>query len=101
MEAKEIHLKGIEEWDKLARSLLEYAEGIKKFVLQGEIGAGKTTLVQAFARQLGVTDKVTSPTFSLLNEYSYNEPTSTKQKKVYHLKNSTLFGQIFLERKNI
>ncbi len=37
--------------------------------LEGEMGAGKTTLVRALAAELGITDDVSSPTFSLVNEY--------------------------------
>jgi tRNA threonylcarbamoyladenosine biosynthesis protein TsaE len=39
-------------------------------VLTGELGAGKTTLVQGVARGLGVEDTVNSPTFTLVKEYS-------------------------------
>jgi tRNA threonylcarbamoyladenosine biosynthesis protein TsaE len=35
----------------------------------GELGAGKTTLIKAFCEALGVKDKVTSPTYSLVNQY--------------------------------
>jgi len=35
----------------------------------GPMGAGKTTLIREVARQLGVTDNVTSPTFALVNRY--------------------------------
>jgi tRNA threonylcarbamoyladenosine biosynthesis protein TsaE len=38
-------------------------------ILTGELGAGKTTLVQGIARGLGVTDRVVSPTFTLVREY--------------------------------
>jgi len=37
--------------------------------LEGDLGAGKTTLVQAIARGYGVRDAVTSPTFALVHEY--------------------------------
>lgn len=37
--------------------------------LTGELGAGKTTLVQGIAHALGVTDHVVSPTFTLVREY--------------------------------
>lgn len=38
--------------------------------LEGALGAGKTTLAQAIARGLGVTDVVTSPTYALVHEYA-------------------------------
>jgi tRNA threonylcarbamoyladenosine biosynthesis protein TsaE len=38
-------------------------------ILTGELGAGKTTFVQGIARGLGVTDRVVSPTFTLVREY--------------------------------
>ena len=38
-------------------------------VLEGPLGAGKTTLAQGLAQGLGVTDTVTSPTFALVHEY--------------------------------
>ena len=38
-------------------------------ILTGELGAGKTTLVQGIARGLDVTDHVVSPTFTLVREY--------------------------------
>lgn len=39
------------------------------FLLQGDIGAGKTTLVQNFAKFIGIDESVTSPSFSLLHIY--------------------------------
>ena len=47
--------------------------------LEGELGAGKTTLTQAICRGLGIGEDVTSPTFALVNEYQVNGTT------VYHL----------------
>src|ERR1700733_11307911 len=47
--------------------------------ISGELGAGKTTLVQAICRGYGVTDEVTSPTFAIVQEY--RAPRSV----VYHL----------------
>lgn len=35
----------------------------------GEMGAGKTTLIKAIAKKIGVTDTISSPTFSIVNEY--------------------------------
>ncbi|MFB6258718.1 MAG: tRNA (adenosine(37)-N6)-threonylcarbamoyltransferase complex ATPase subunit type 1 TsaE [Flavobacteriales bacterium] len=50
------------------------------FVLSGEMGAGKTTLVKAFCDALGVKDPVASPSFSIVNEYRRNSG-----EKVYHI----------------
>ena len=47
--------------------------------ITGELGAGKTTLVQAICRGYGVRDEVTSPTFALVHEYESARST------VYHL----------------
>lgn len=47
--------------------------------LSGDLGAGKTTLVQAICRGYGVVDAVTSPTFALVHEYA------GARSKVYHL----------------
>lgn len=53
--------------DLLARHIIE--TGRKIILLQGELGVGKTALVKAVCRALGSSDEVTSPTFTLVNEY--------------------------------
>jgi len=55
---------------EVAAAMLEYVRaGDRIFLLTGDLGAGKTTLVKAFAKVLGVGQPVTSPTFSLVQEY--------------------------------
>lgn len=46
-------------------------------LVRGELGAGKTTLVRGAARALGVTDAVTSPTFSIAHRYRARAATVT------------------------
>ncbi len=42
---------------------------IKVWLFVGELGAGKTTFIKELCQYLGVTDEVSSPTFSIINEY--------------------------------
>lgn len=51
--------------------LWQYAHQYKVWALSGDMGAGKTTLVHALCDMLGVTDPVSSPTFALINEYTF------------------------------
>jgi tRNA threonylcarbamoyladenosine biosynthesis protein TsaE len=51
--------------------------------LSGELGAGKTTLAQAICEGFGVTDPVTSPTFTLVQEYEAGSPHAGS--RAYHL----------------
>lgn len=39
-------------------------------LLEGELGAGKTTIIQGIGRGLGITEPIVSPTFTLINEYT-------------------------------
>jgi tRNA threonylcarbamoyladenosine biosynthesis protein TsaE len=55
---------------KLGAILGQLAEPGELLELQGPLGAGKTCLVQGVARGLGVREAVTSPTFTLINQYS-------------------------------
>jgi len=58
----------LNELDSLVEDVLKsFKSGV--IVLKGDLAAGKTTLVKAMAKALGVTDEVTSPTFSLQNCY--------------------------------
>lgn len=60
---------GIEELPQIATALLEQRTS-HIILLNGPLGAGKTTLVKALIQALGAADTGTSPTFGLLNEYA-------------------------------
>jgi tRNA threonylcarbamoyladenosine biosynthesis protein TsaE len=52
-----------------ANKLLSLSDGDTVWCFEGEMGAGKTTFIKEVAKVLGVTELVSSPTFSLVNEY--------------------------------
>lgn len=60
----------IDELPQAATQIIATAGQNKIFIFNGEMGAGKTTLIKALCTELGVTDNVTSPTFSIVNEYT-------------------------------
>jgi tRNA threonylcarbamoyladenosine biosynthesis protein TsaE len=55
--------------------------------ISGDLGAGKTTLVQAICRGYGVTEEVTSPTYALVHEYA------APRSRVHHLDLYRLEGE--------
>ncbi len=55
----------------LANKLAKHIQLPQIILLYGELGAGKTTFVQSIAKSLGVKDPVTSPTFSIHNQYEF------------------------------
>lgn len=62
--------KTLEDTQKLAQIFSKVIEKDGVFIcLYGEIGAGKTAFVKKLAEALGVTERVTSPSFVILNEY--------------------------------
>ncbi len=73
---------------KAVKFLLSDSGNQKILLFYGEMGAGKTTFIKAFCAALGVEDTVSSPTFSIVNEYQ-----STKgiiyHFDFYRLKNQT------------
>jgi tRNA threonylcarbamoyladenosine biosynthesis protein TsaE len=75
---KSISINGTAQLENVARELLCFANGEKFFIFEGEMAAGKTTFIKAFCKTLGVKDVVSSPTFSIVNEYV------SKAGRVYH-----------------
>ena len=73
-----MQILGLEQLDKWCLSLLSDCSSRQIVLLSGELGAGKTRLVQSFVQCLG-GDTTASPTFSVINEYS------TESITVYHV----------------
>ena len=61
--------QSVEETQDLAKKLARNIDPGTIISLIGDLGAGKTTFTKGFARQMGIKDHVTSPTFKLISEY--------------------------------
>ena len=67
---EKMQLAGLEKFSKeVLIQLPRIIERAALVVLRGELGAGKTTFVQALAKELGITDIVQSPTYVLMKSY--------------------------------
>lgn len=75
MEIKVPDLSGLQ---NAAKMILEFSQQERIFLFEGDMGAGKTTLIKDLCRQLGSDDLVSSPTYSIVNEYCY------PQGKIFH-----------------
>lgn len=70
---KEIITYSEEETKKIARDIASKIEKIKVIVLNGELGAGKTKFTEGFLSYFGLENEISSPTFTIVNEYKNNE----------------------------
>jgi tRNA threonylcarbamoyladenosine biosynthesis protein TsaE len=77
--SKTFFAESLEQLNYVAKQILDYTLTHKKFAFYGEMGVGKTTLIKALSLHLGVNDIVSSPTFSIVNEYQAYE-----NAKIYH-----------------
>ena len=66
---RSITIAGTEGLQKAAREFLEAVGDNRIIAFYGQMGAGKTTFITALCRELGVSEAVTSPTFTIVNEY--------------------------------
>jgi tRNA threonylcarbamoyladenosine biosynthesis protein TsaE len=74
-----ITVNNLSELPIAAKKLLETFSDKKTFAVNGQMGAGKTTFIKAICSEIGVKDNITSPTFSIVNEYL-----SDNGEKIYH-----------------
>jgi len=76
----EIVIKDIKDLSVAAKKLLNHTKGKKILAFYGSMGAGKTTIIKAICLVLGSKDIVSSPTFTIVNEYS-----TTSGETLYHI----------------
>jgi tRNA threonylcarbamoyladenosine biosynthesis protein TsaE len=77
---------GLQDLSNISKDVIKSAEGLTVWLLTGEMGAGKTTLAKSICRELSVADVVSSPTFSIINEYKTSEAKSVFHFDFYRLK---------------
>ncbi len=69
-----------DEIELMAKKFLNATSGYKVFAFSGELGAGKTTFITALCKELQVTETVTSPTYSIIQEYKTSD-----NKIIFHI----------------
>jgi tRNA threonylcarbamoyladenosine biosynthesis protein TsaE len=82
-----LEINGLQELKEAAKQLLNFAGEDKIFVFEGDMGAGKTTFIKEICHVLGVEDLVSSPTFSIVNEYLDKNSQSIYHFDFYRIKN--------------
>lgn len=73
--------------EELAQRLIHDAGPVRVIIFQGEMGSGKTTFIKAIGHALGVKDGMSSPTFSIVNEYERPDGQPVYHFDFYRLKN--------------
>ena len=79
--------KSENELEAIAKKLLQTNPDIKIFAFQGELGAGKTTFIKSICKYLGVIDNMTSPSYSIVNEYLTQAKESVFHFDFYRIQN--------------
>ena len=82
----EKHVHALEETQELALKLAELVAPQDTITLEGDLGAGKTTFTQSFAKGLGIKRNVNSPTFTIMKQYEGRIPLNHLD--VYRLEDS-------------
>lgn len=76
----------LENIDQAAKQLLAQTGSDRVFAFHGEMGAGKTTFINALCKALQVKDSISSPTFSIINQYATADNTIVYHLDLYRLK---------------
>jgi tRNA threonylcarbamoyladenosine biosynthesis protein TsaE len=86
MKKRVLTVKNLSELSQAASTILNDVQDERVFAIQGKMGAGKTTLIKELCSQLGVQEVVSSPTFSLVNEYTDENGDSVFHFDFYRIK---------------
>lgn len=70
----------LDEIQRIAKEFLKICRNYKVYAFSGELGSGKTTFISALCKELNVAETVSSPTFSIIQEYN-----TIVRKIIYHI----------------
>ena len=73
----------LDQIDEIAHFIIEHIPPSGVVTFEGDLGAGKTTLIRSICKQLNVVDTVSSPTFSLMNLYQTSS--GSKYAEIAHM----------------
>ena len=73
--------------EEVGGKMMQTAGLLSVFVFHGEMGSGKTTFIKAICRHLGVQEAMSSPTFSIVNEYQTKDHKTIYHFDFYRIKN--------------
>lgn len=93
----ELFCKALEELPIVAAQVVAFAQEEKIWLFNGEMGAGKTTLIRAVCEHLEVIDNVSSPTFSIVNEYLTKKNSTIYHFDFYRIKHEREVREIGIE----
>lgn len=86
MKSITIDISKIEFHQEAAKQLIDFAENEKVFLFDAPMGSGKTTFIKSLCASLGVINTMSSPTYSIVNEYDTNIGYKVYHFDLYRLK---------------
>lgn len=76
----------VSDYNKIFDLIKKKDDSIKIFLLSGQVGSGKTTMIKSFTKKLSVNNNTSSPTFNIVNEYKDRNKNSVYHFDLYRLK---------------
>ena len=97
-------IRNLTELEKFSKILTTLLQPNIYLILQGELGAGKTSLVQFIAKNLGIKETVNSPTFTIFQQYQVKDNYHLNHFDFFRLKNydnTDFFQELTIDNLNI